>query len=105
MRTQFPVSDTSTVSTARATSTGCFLLQRRLTDTAEILRNHRTQPLSFAFWLQPYIPDCHGAKAFLELWEFLWFPHSTGRNTKCIIHRLKPLFLKILNSELLLAVP
>ncbi len=105
MRTQFPVTDTSTVSTARATSTGCFFVSNKSnktsTDAAKILPSCRTQPLSFAFQLEPYIPDFQGAKTFLKPWEFLWFPQLTGSNTNIIIQRLKAIPYKDFASKLL----
>ena len=84
MRIQFPVTDTSTASTARATSTGCRFVSKYPTSTepAEILRSSqafeetskdatlpscRTQPLSFASQLEPYISDFHGAELVPEL--------------------------------------
>ena len=64
MRIQSPVTDTSTASTARATSTGCLFVSKKYktyTDTVKILPSHRTQPLSVAFWLEPAISDFRGA--------------------------------------------
>ena len=54
----------------------------------------RTQPLSFASQLEPYISDFHGAELVPELRESLRFPRSAGSDTNVIIQRMKPLLSK-----------
>ncbi len=100
-----PVTDTSTVSTARATFTGCRFVSNTSNKTSidplGFLRQQRTQLLRLGSCWQPYNPNFHGAELVPRLWESLRFPRLAGSDTKIIIQRLKLLICKDCMSKML----